>query len=709
MSITFAKTEEKARAFQQMQEIYQQVARDLQPVAEPENLKEIEQLANHFQTKVNDFFRKDRKLNLGIVGRVKAGKSSFLNMLLFQGKDVLPRAFTPKTATLTKIEYGPQNSLEVKYYSTEEWERLKKLANAEDTSEVGRAARELVTALEINGINAREYTEKESEKVDFPSEAAMMGTLNHYVGENGELTPLVKSVVLTLNRKELEGLSIVDTPGLNDPVSSRTLQTREFLELCDAVFFLSPASNFLNQGDVTLLQAQLPQKGVRKLVLICSRFDEGLVDASYDFDSLEETLADTKKRLRNQALKIFHPNDTDQTNINTEKLLEACKHPLFLSSLFHTMIGRSYEQYNALEKKAYDDLNEETQDLDDALIQEIGDIGAIEKELAAIVQEKDSILANKAENFVPAARQELAQVLKNQQHIVLQHLNILATRDKEALLKQRQKLQNQIHSIQAQLETEFGNLDTKVEQMKISCLQDLRRGSREYGTVSDRTGTETKTEYCRVSTSHWYNPFSWGSYRIEPHTYESSYTYVDVSDALENLRNYANESSGCIEEGFAETLNLKSFKNQLLKVIVEHFDLGSAEYSPDYFRLVTERTLNNIRFPVIHLTLDSFLNKISSQFSGELRDGEKRNELKHLLAATIGDMFTYLAQELEKETQKFHEELKKCKEIFAQQLMQDINDDFEKIVKACDAKEASIQKLQACSKILEDWTRKLSD
>ena len=43
MSITFAKTEEKARAFQQMQEIYYQVARDLQPVAEPENLKEIEQ------------------------------------------------------------------------------------------------------------------------------------------------------------------------------------------------------------------------------------------------------------------------------------------------------------------------------------------------------------------------------------------------------------------------------------------------------------------------------------------------------------------------------------------------------------------------------------------------------------------------------------------------------------------------------------------
>ena len=34
----------------------------------------------------------NRLLNIGIVGRVKAGKSSLLNALLFAGQDVLPKA-----------------------------------------------------------------------------------------------------------------------------------------------------------------------------------------------------------------------------------------------------------------------------------------------------------------------------------------------------------------------------------------------------------------------------------------------------------------------------------------------------------------------------------------------------------------------------------------------------------------------------------------
>lgn len=45
-------------------------------------------------------------LSIGIMGQVKAGKSSFLNALLFGGKPILPEAATPKTANLTKISYG---------------------------------------------------------------------------------------------------------------------------------------------------------------------------------------------------------------------------------------------------------------------------------------------------------------------------------------------------------------------------------------------------------------------------------------------------------------------------------------------------------------------------------------------------------------------------------------------------------------------------
>ncbi len=56
---------------------------------------------------------KDRNLKVGIIGRVKAGKSSLLNALIFEGKEVLPKAATPMTASLTVLKYAEKLSAEV--------------------------------------------------------------------------------------------------------------------------------------------------------------------------------------------------------------------------------------------------------------------------------------------------------------------------------------------------------------------------------------------------------------------------------------------------------------------------------------------------------------------------------------------------------------------------------------------------------------------
>ena len=58
-----------------------------------------------------------RSLNIGIIGRVKAGKSSLLNSLFFGGRDVLPKAATPMTAALTVIAHGDNPRAEITYYS----------------------------------------------------------------------------------------------------------------------------------------------------------------------------------------------------------------------------------------------------------------------------------------------------------------------------------------------------------------------------------------------------------------------------------------------------------------------------------------------------------------------------------------------------------------------------------------------------------------
>lgn len=67
----------------------------------------------------------DRDLKVGIIGRVKAGKSSLLNALIFEGVEVLPKAATPMTASLTILKYANTMSAEVEFYSPKDILELK--------------------------------------------------------------------------------------------------------------------------------------------------------------------------------------------------------------------------------------------------------------------------------------------------------------------------------------------------------------------------------------------------------------------------------------------------------------------------------------------------------------------------------------------------------------------------------------------------------
>ncbi|GAA8991866.1 hypothetical protein BTM273_12410 [Helicobacter pylori] len=68
----------------------------------------------------------NRGLKVGIIGRVKAGKSSLLNALIFEGKDVLPKAATPMTASLTILKYAQNLSAEAQFYDEQDIEELKR-------------------------------------------------------------------------------------------------------------------------------------------------------------------------------------------------------------------------------------------------------------------------------------------------------------------------------------------------------------------------------------------------------------------------------------------------------------------------------------------------------------------------------------------------------------------------------------------------------
>ncbi len=98
----------------------------------------------------------DRDLKVGIIGRVKAGKSSLLNALIFEGVEVLPKAATPMTASLTILKYANTLSAEVEFYSP------KDIAELEDEHE--RYVREFNRIVE-------EEVKKQKEKQSFANRA----------------------------------------------------------------------------------------------------------------------------------------------------------------------------------------------------------------------------------------------------------------------------------------------------------------------------------------------------------------------------------------------------------------------------------------------------------------------------------------------------------------------------------------------------------
>lgn len=252
-------------------------------------------ISQFFQNGI-DIIEKQNVLRIGIVGQMKVGKSSFLNSLFFDGQEILPKAATPMTAGLTVLEYAESDPhLDIEYFTTEEWKvfeiydeeykeiekkirkenpnasenDIKKLIG-EQTTDIQRAAYEMVGKCEEQALRK---LGREVESVGFENINDLQNCLNQYVGTGGTFTPVVKSITIHLNDERLCGLQIIDTPGVNDPVSSREMRTREFLQTCHGVFFLSYSAQFFDAVDVSFLEERIGNQGIGTVLMLASKFD----------------------------------------------------------------------------------------------------------------------------------------------------------------------------------------------------------------------------------------------------------------------------------------------------------------------------------------------------------------------------------------------------------------------------------------------------
>ncbi|KJJ61219.1 hypothetical protein RT21_21420 [Pseudomonas sp. 10B238] len=410
----------------------------------------------------------NRLMNIGIVGRVKAGKSSLLNALIFDGEPILPKAATPMTAALTTITWGEVFQAKVEFYSEADIaiiknkasqydqrlavrkvqcldelvqrrraqangapiniEELTVLADKKALSELQRdeglfAAHDQYQRMQRSGLELSTLHSQSEIQASTPKELAER--LHNYVGASGKFMPFTKTVHVFMPLEALRDICIIDTPGMNDPVQSREERTVELLKTCDVVFIVSPAGQFLNEQDLEVMGRITQKEGIQELVLVASQVDTQLY-GSEKRARLSDALDAIRCQLsaRAQSTLADLKQSSPEVGAVFDGLISSVHRNLLHSSgLCHSLNRRfdTPESWDSNEQVTWENLTgdypdyftRDNTDLSLSSLDSLANIEAIKAVLAQVREKKAEITQQKLGNLT-ATKQKNLEAFKAQ-------------------------------------------------------------------------------------------------------------------------------------------------------------------------------------------------------------------------------------------------------------------------------------------------------
>lgn len=705
------------------------------------------QKSEEWQRVLDSFAEQGRVLRIGIIGRVKAGKSSMLNALLFNGNDILPKAATPMTAALTIMEYSENVSAEVDFFTQQDIDEIKvkydlfqKALDSKVKEKELENAERIKRKKGVNSLSAEEQQEcrnkaksqAEREMKDDPSfasydqycrikesgkslsdleqyrtisagsvEELMNGVLNQFVGSSGAFMPFTKSVTLHIPEKGLQGLQIIDTPGINDPVTSRGERTNQLLQHCDVVLIVSPSGQFLSSEDTDLMHQVTTKEGTQQAYLIASQVDnqlfgsesQGLSDPIHVLERISDNLT---KHARNVLAKQVQ--EYPSMKVAADKLSK--NNVICSSSVAFSMQQRFDEQHtwDANLQHVWRNLNQKFPDvfsheeLAKNALNQLANIHQIHQIVSEVTANKEQILAQRRIDFENGKRTALQGYLKawadriNEQIYQIQHADV------DELRKQEAELKNQQATIDANVGGVYDDLISDIKLNLSKQLKDkLKSEMRRFDSVSDNAqGSETEyyeEEYeVEVYRGGWGILDSIFGPKHETRTRTESYSYTTVKAkpirrAIEEIRSNLEDELGHLSESYSQAWKKKIY-SQVVSALREAMGDGELDVN------IIARAVKNVlaRIPEASFKLEDDIPK-SLKKTGKLTGYEAESfiddaedyisNLKDVVNKDISAYMTTLVSNLKKID-------------LAKELTADLENNLKQLLSEIENKEASL-------------------
>lgn len=583
--------------------------REIEQFKRLNGIDQPQQLAQACQTLQDQ----NRLMNIGIVGRVKAGKSSLLNALIFNGEPILPKAATPMTAALTTITWGEVFQAKVEFYSETDiaairfksdqfeqrlatrkrecLEELVKRRNAQANnapldmaqltimadkkalSELQReeglfAAYDQFQRMKKSGLDAATLHLHSEIQAGNPKELA--ARLHNYVGADGTYMPFTKTVHVAMPLEALRDICIIDTPGMNDPVQSREERTVELLKTCDVVFIVSPAGQFLNEQDLEVMGRITQKEGIQELVLVASQIDTQLYGSEKRArlsDAVEAIRAQLSARAQSTLadLKMSSP---EVGSVFDNLIGSVHRNLLHSSGLCHSLNRRfeTPETWDSNEQVTWDNLStdypdyftRDNQALSLSSLDSLANIDAINAMLAQVREKKTEITREKIANLMVRKQKNLEAfkaliiTLARNQVIQIKNANV------DQLDEQLASLESKRLDLSLELDVSFKYTMADYRQklrddMRKTAAQLLRETQ---STVKDAEGSFSETIVVdNPGVGSWFARKLWGGGTTEKTVVRSKIISSQVISTINEFMNDIQDELGANMESSHRGLN----------------------------------------------------------------------------------------------------------------------------------------------------------